>query len=108
MQVVNKSQFSEKEQNCVKLANPPSQTSNKKKNKNKKSKNAVSLILRSGANSMEIATSNDVTDVDSFSELLQLPVDEEMVPTQLSSSLVKPKRRATPIQVAHNELESGQ
>ncbi len=53
---------------------------------------------------MEIATSNDVTDVDSFSELLQLPFDEEMVPTQLSSSLIKPKRIATPIQVAHNEL----
>ncbi len=64
-----------------------------------------SLILRSGTNSMEIATSNDVTDVDSLSELLQLPVDEEMLPTQLSSSLVKPKTRATPIQVAHNELE---
>ncbi len=41
LQVVNKSQFSEKEQNCVKLANYPSQTSNKKKKKNKKSKNAV-------------------------------------------------------------------
>ncbi len=41
LQVVHKSQFSEKEQNCVKLANPPSQTSNKKKKKNKKSKNAV-------------------------------------------------------------------
>ncbi len=46
-----------------------------------------------------------MTDVDSFSELLQLPVDEEVIPTQLSSSPVKPKRRATPIQAAHNELE---
>ncbi len=33
--------------------------------------------------SVEIATSNDVTDVDSFSELIQLPVDEEVIPTQL-------------------------
>ncbi len=33
---VQPSQFNEKEQSCVKLANPPSQTSNKKKNKNKK------------------------------------------------------------------------
>ncbi len=53
--------------------------------------------------SVEIGTSNDVTDVDSFSKLL--PVDEEVIPTQLSSSPVKPKRRATPIQAAHNELE---
>ncbi len=49
-------------------------------------------------------TSNDVTNVDSFSELIQLPVDEDVIPTQLSSSPVKPKRRATPIQAAHNEL----
>ncbi len=28
-----------------------------------------------------------------------------MIPTQLSSSPVKPKRRATPIQAAHNTLE---
>ncbi len=46
-----------------------------------------------------------MTDVDSFSELLQLRVVGEMIPTQLSSSPVKPKRRATPIQAAHNELE---
>ncbi len=55
--------------------------------------------------SVELATSNDVTNAESFSELLQLPVDEEMIPTQVSSSPVKPKRRATPIQAAHNELE---
>ncbi len=46
-----------------------------------------------------------MTDVDSFSELLKSPVVEEMIPTQLSSSAVKPKRRATPIQAAHNKLE---
>ncbi len=55
--------------------------------------------------SFELATSNDVTNAESFSELLQLPVDEEMIPTLLSYSPVKPKRRATPIQAAHNELE---
>ncbi len=66
-----------------------------------------SLILRNGtvSKSVEIATSNDVTDVDSFGELLQLPVDEEILPTQLLSSPVKPKRRATPIQAAHSALE---
>ncbi len=42
---------------------------------------------------------------ESFCELLQLPVDKEMKPTQLSSSPVKPKRRATPIQAADNGLE---
>ncbi len=31
--------------------------------------------------SVEIATSNDETDVGNFSELLQLPVDEEVIPT---------------------------
>ncbi len=46
-----------------------------------------------------------MTDVDSFSELLQLPVDEEIIPTHISSSPVKPKRRATSIQAARNELE---
>ncbi len=55
--------------------------------------------------SVEISTSNDVTDVESFSELIQLPADEEVIPMQLSSSPVKPKRKATPIQAAHNELE---
>ncbi len=55
--------------------------------------------------SVEIATSNDVTDVDNLSEPHQLPVDEEMIPTHVSSSSVKPKKRATPIQAAHNELE---
>ncbi len=55
--------------------------------------------------SVEIATSNDVTDVDSFRELLQLPVDEEVIPTHISCSPVKPKIRATPFQAAHNELE---
>ncbi len=52
-----------------------------------------------------MATANNMADVDSFSELLQLPVNEDVTPTQLSSSPVKPKRRATPIQAAHNELE---
>ncbi len=33
---VQPSQFNEKEQSCVKLANPPTQSSNKKKKKNKK------------------------------------------------------------------------
>ncbi len=40
-----------------------------------------------------------------FSELLQLLVDNEMMPTQLSSSPVKPKTRTTSIQAADNELE---
>ncbi len=40
---------------------------------------------------VEIAASIDVTDVDSLSELLQLPVDEEVIPTLLSSSPVKAK-----------------
>ncbi len=40
---------------------------------------------------VEIATSDDVTNAESFSELLQLPVDDEMIPTQLSSSPVKSK-----------------
>ncbi len=40
--IVQPSQCNEKEQSCVKLANPPTQTSNKKKNKNKNRKNAVS------------------------------------------------------------------
>ncbi len=31
---VQPSQYTEKEQSCVKLANPPTQSSNKKKNKN--------------------------------------------------------------------------
>ncbi len=55
--------------------------------------------------SIKIATSNEVINAESFSELLQLPVDEKMKPTQLSSSLLKPKRRATLIQAADNELE---
>ncbi len=55
--------------------------------------------------SIEIATSNEVINAESLSELLQLPVDEEVIPTQLSSSPVKPKRRTTPIQAADNELE---
>ncbi len=38
---VQPSQFNEKEQSCVNLANPPTQSSNKKKNKNKNRKNAV-------------------------------------------------------------------
>ncbi len=91
---VQPSQFNEKEPSYVKLANPPTQISSKKKNKNKNRKNAVSPDPEE---SVEIATSNDVTDVDNFSELIQLPVDEEVIPTQLSSSPVKPKRRATPI-----------
>ncbi len=103
-------QFNEKEQSCVKLANPPTQTSNKKKKKDKNRKNALfpdpeERDIPKVSKSVEIATSNDMSDVDSFSELLQLPVDEEVIPTQLSSSLVKPKRRATPTQTAHSELE---
>ncbi len=63
-------QFNEKEQSCVKLANPPTQTSNKKKSKNRK--NAVfpdpeERDIPTVSKSVEIATSNDVTDVDSFS-----------------------------------------
>ncbi len=63
------------------------------------------LDIPTVSKSVEIATSSDVTDVDSFIELLQLPGDEEVIPTQPSSSPVKLKRRATPIQAAHNELE---
>ncbi len=71
---VQPSQFNEKEQSCVKLANPPTQASNKKK-KNKNRKNAVSpdpeeQDIPTVSKSVEIATSNVVTDVDSFSELL--------------------------------------
>ncbi len=107
---VQPSQLNEKEQSCVKLANPPTQTSNKKKKKNKNRKNAVfpdpeERDIPTVSKSVEIATSNDLTDVVSFSELLRLPVDEEVISTQFSSSPVKPKRRATLIQAAHNELE---
>ncbi len=49
--------------------------------------------------SVEIGTTNDVTGVDSFSELLQLPVDEEVIPTQLSSSPVKPKDEPRPFRL---------
>ncbi len=83
--------------------------STQKQNKNKNRKNAVfpdpeERDIPTVSKSVEIATSNDVTDVDSFSELLHLPADEEVIPTQLSPSAVKPKRRATPIQDAHSEL----
>ncbi len=44
---VQLSQFNEKEQSCVKLANPPTQTSNKKKNKDVKM--LFPLILSNGA-----------------------------------------------------------
>ncbi len=54
---------------------------------------------------IEIATSNEVINGDSFSELLHLPVHEEMMPTQLSSSPVKPKTRTRLIHAADNELE---
>ncbi len=43
---------------------------------------------------------------ESLSELLQLRGDEEITPTQLSSSPVKPKTRITLIQVANDELEN--
>ncbi len=39
---VQPSQFNENEQSCVKLANPPTQTSNKMENINKNRKNVVS------------------------------------------------------------------
>ncbi len=46
---VQPSQFTEKEQSCIKLANPPpTQTTNKKKNKSKNVKMLYSLILRNG------------------------------------------------------------
>ncbi len=63
---------------CVKLLKLPI------KRKIKKRKNAVSPDpdTPTVSKSVEIATSNDVTDVDSFSELIQLPVDEEVIPTQ--------------------------
>ncbi len=54
---------------------------------------------------IEIANSNEVTNAKSVSELLRLPVHEEMMPTQLSSSPVKPKTRTRLIQAANNELE---
>ncbi len=54
---------------------------------------------------IKIATFNEVTNAESFSELLQLPVHDEMMPTQLSSSPVKPKTWTTLIQAADNELE---
>ncbi len=72
---VQPSQFNEKMQSCVKLAHSPTQTSNKKKNK--KRKNAVSpdpeeRDTSTVSKSVEIATSNDVTDVASFSELISV------------------------------------
>ncbi len=44
--------------------------------------------------SVEIATSNDVTDVDSFSELLQLPVDGHSNAQRCSAGL---RERPTPV-----------
>ncbi len=98
---VKQTQFTEKKQSCVKLAHPLTQTSNKKKKKNKTRTNAVfpdpeERDIPTVSKSVEIATSNDVTNAESLSELLQLSVNEEMIPTQPSSSPVKPKRRATP------------
>ncbi len=61
--------------------------------------------IPSVSKSIEIATSNEAINVASFCELFQLPVDEELTPTQLSSSLLKPKTKTTPIQGADNELE---
>ncbi len=43
--------------------------------------------------SIKIATVNEVINAESFCELLQSPVDEEMKPTQLSSSPIKTQRR---------------
>ncbi len=54
---------------------------------------------------IEIANSNEVTNAESFSKLLLLPVHEEIMPTQLSFSPVKHKTRTTLIQAADNELE---
>ncbi len=45
---VQPSQFNEKEQSCVKLANPPTQTSNKKKTKTKIVKMLFPLIQKNG------------------------------------------------------------
>ncbi len=66
---VHLSQFTEKEQNCVKLANPP------------KCNNAVSPDPEqpSVSKSIEIATSYEVINAESLSELLQLSVDDEML-----------------------------
>ncbi len=63
---VQPSQFSEKEHSCVKLANPHTQTSNKKKKKNKERKNAVypdpeERDIPTVSKFVEIATSDDVT-----------------------------------------------
>ncbi len=71
----------------------------------KKKENRKNAVFRERdiptvSKSVEIATSNDVTNFDRFSEHLQLPVHDKMIHTQLSSSPVKPKRRATPIQAA--------
>ncbi len=66
-------QFNEKEQNCVKLANPPLKLPIKRKTK--KRKNAVFSDLderdiTTVSKSIEIATSNDVTNAERFNELL--------------------------------------
>ncbi len=55
--------------------------------------------------SIEIATFDEAINVESFSEPLLLPVDEEMTPTQLSFSPVIPNKITKPIQAANNELE---
>ncbi len=65
---------------------PPLKLPLKRKRKIKKRKNDVSpdpeeRDTPTVSKSVEIATSNDVTDVDSLSELIQLPVDEEVIPT---------------------------
>ncbi len=39
---------------------------------------------------IEVATSNEAINAESFSELVQLSVDEEITPTLLSSSPEKP------------------
>ncbi len=96
---VQPSQFTEKEHNCVRLSNPPTQNSNKKKKKNKKRKNAVfpdpeERDIPAVSKPVELATSNDVTNAESFSELIQLPGDEEIIPTFIFSGKTQKKSHA--------------
>ncbi len=66
-----------------------------------------SLILTNGkkpsvSKCIAVASSDEMVNVGSFSELLQLSVNEAVTPMQFSSSPVKSNKRATPIQAADN------
>ncbi len=91
MLTLQPSQLTEKEKNSINFAQPHLEIQIKK-TQNKKIKNVVCPdheqrgIPSVSKSEIEIANSNAVTNAESFSEILQLPVHEEMMPTQLSSS----------------------